>query len=764
MKSHSLNPNWLLRKGSSEIKVPSFFLWIAIILLSVFQAQASAPSFIFDGSNSDIHGENIEIIEDPSAELAINNVVNSTGYKTINQKVPNLMITKSAFWAKVRITNQSADDRLFIEYSYPIVNRADLYTVLPEGTITLQQSGERIPISDRKYRSPSFVYDLYIPTGESRTIFLHITNGQQIVLPLKVGTAETVFNSVSRKDIFSSVYAGIIVVMFLYNLFVFFATRDRGYIYYSGYIILAGITHLSHHGYTYKLLWPWSPLLAEWSVALSPALVGIAGALFVRDFLQTKVYSRRWHHFYDVLLILYAICIALFFGGFKQISYQLSQATAMILSIAIIVTSATVARRGYRPAKYFFYGFTVFLTSLMIFILKDFGVLPYNSLTVYCLEIGSSIELVLLSFALADKINILKKEKEVSQAKTMEALRENERIVREQNVMLEAKVTERTQELQKSNSDLNTALTDLKEAQTQLVDAEKMASLGQLTAGIAHEINNPINFVVSNINPLKRDIRDLLDVLNKYDGIKDEKEFASKAEEIRDFKEQVDLNYVMEEINQLLKGIDDGANRTAEIVKSLRTFSRLDESDLKKADINDGLDATVLLLNSSLNGKISIIKKYDNLEPVECYAGKLNQVFMNLLKNAIQAVGAKKYSGNEKPAITLATENAPNEIVVRIKDNGTGMDEATMSRMFEPFFTTKDVGEGTGLGLSIVYSIIEKHDGTIDVDSEPGAGTEFTIAIPKHQVKRDAAQKDKLKAMKADRRSRLVKNLKLSDN
>jgi signal transduction histidine kinase len=137
---------------------------------------------------------------------------------------------------------------------------------------------------------------------------------------------------------------------------------------------------------------------------------------------------------------------------------------------------------------------------------------------------------------------------------------------------------------------------------------------------------------------------------------------------------------------------------------------------------------------------------------------------MNLLKNAIHAVDKKKYPVDEKPTLTLMTENAPNEILVRIKDNGTGMDEATMNRIFEPFFTTKEVGEGTGLGLSIVYNIIEKHDGTIDVESAPGIGTEFTIAIPKHQVKTDAAQKDKLKSMKAERRSRLVKNLKLSNN
>jgi len=752
--------NWQLLTKSTYSRLPIIFFLLVFAFFS--SARAEAPVFLFDGSNIEIDGKHIGILEDKSSELKLSDVIRSNGFSSANQEIPNLMISKSTFWAKIQITNKSEDERLFIEYPYPIVDHADLYTVLPDGKISLQELGEKIPINKRKYRSPSFVYDLHIPINQTRTVFLQIKNTQQIMLPLKVGNAEAIFNSVSRKDIFSSIYAGIIVVMFLYNLFIFYATRDKSYVYYSAYILLAGITHISHHGYTYKLLWPGSPLLAEWSVALSPALVGIAGALFVRDFLQTKIYSKKFHRFYDVLLVLYVICISLFFLGFKQFSYQLSQATAMVLSVAIITTSAVVARRGYRPAKYFFYGFTVFLSSLIIFILKDFGLFPYNELTVYCLEIGSSAELILLSFALGDKINILKKEKEDSQAKTVEALRENERIMREQNVILESKVKERTHELQKSNSDLSVAIMDLKEAQSQLVDAEKMASLGQLTAGIAHEINNPINFVVSNINPLKRDIDDILQVLAKYAEIKDANDINGKLNEVNELMEQLDLSYVMEEINLLLKGIDDGANRTAEIVKSLRTFSRLDETDLKKADINEGIESTLVLLNSSSAHGVEFVKKYEVHDPIECYAGKLNQLFMNVLKNAMQAVAAKQYGQHEKPMITIVTKDLQEEILISIKDNGTGMDEATQARIFEPFFTTKDLGEGTGLGLSIVYSIIEKHNGLIEVESQQGIDTEFMIYIPKYQYKTD--DKEKIKTLKAERRSRMLKQYKRINN
>jgi len=725
---------------------------------------AAAPVVLTSAQESYSIGDKVEILTDASSTLQVEDILSANEFQSASQSVPNLQISKSTFWVRFTVQNNSADENFLLNLAYPIIDSLWFYSPAGNNQFEVEESGESVAITSRKYHNQNFIFDLYIPRGSEQTYLIKIRSGEQIMLPLTIGTPKAILQANSSLDLYNGIYFGIVIVMLLYNLFIYFSVRDKSYLLYVIYILFVGLVQASDSGYAYRMLWPGSPGVANFMVSLFPALVGISSVSFLRNFLNTRLYIPKADKFFFLFIGIYTVCVGIFAAGFHQISYQITLVNALSVSIFMLATAYRIMKKGYRPAKFFLMAWSVFLMSVCLFVMKDLGVIPYNALTKHILQIGSAIELVLLSFALADRINILKKEKEDSQVRTMEALRENERIVREQNVILEAKVNERTSELQKSNSDLNTALVDLKEAQAQLVDAEKMASLGQLTAGIAHEINNPINFVVSNINPLKRDIQDLLDVLEKYDSIKDEKEFSVKAKDIKDFKEQLDLNYVMEEINMLLKGIDDGANRTAEIVKSLRTFSRLDESDLKKADINDGLDSTLLLLNSSLNENISVVKKYDNLDPIECYAGKLNQVFMNLLKNAIHAVCKKKYASNEKPTLTLVTENAHNEILVKIKDNGTGMDEVTMNRIFEPFFTTKDVGEGTGLGLSIVYNIIEKHDGTIDVESEPGVGTEFTIAIPKVQVKRDVTQKDKQKAMKADRRSRLVKNLKLSNN
>ncbi len=386
------------------------------------------------------------------------------------------------------------------------------------------------------------------------------------------------------------------------------------------------------------------------------------------------------------------------------------EANAGLVSIYLLTAGIIVYRKGYQPAKFFLAAWVIFLVGVVIFILKDFEILPYNNFTRYTMQIGSAIETVLLSFALAARINEYKKEKE--------------QLILNQNVMLEQKVEERTHAL-------HTTLNHLKETQSQLVDAEKMASLGQLTAGIAHEINNPINFVSSNIPPLRQDINDLNTIINKYEELTDSSDFNDKLIEIEKLKKELDYNYLKDELNTIVNGIENGASRTSEIVKSLRNFSRLDEDDLIFADVNEGITSTLTLLKSKLSN-IEIIKKLAPLPIIECYLGKLNQVFMNILNNAIYAVEHHP-TRVEKGSIKVTTIDDTDFIKIIITDNGIGIKEEVKNKIFDPFFTTKDVGEGTGLGLSIVYRIINKHNGKIEVVSKPNLGTTFTIHIPKKQ-------------------------------
>ena len=275
---------------------------------------------------------------------------------------------------------------------------------------------------------------------------------------------------------------------------------------------------------------------------------------------------------------------------------------------------------------------------------------------------------------------------------------------------------------------LDRALVDLQTAQRQLIQAEKMSSLGLLTAGIAHEINNPINFVSANIGPLRRNLTEVREVLDSYRSIPVNGNGA--LSELKEREQKIDLDYTVHEITELLNGIEEGARRTAEIVQGLRNFSRTDEQVIKAANIEQGIDSTLTLLHNKYKDHLEIVKAYGGIPEVECYLGQINQVFMNILSNAIQAIIESK---RESGKIWIRTVLINDHVQVRIRDNGTGMPEEVRKKIFDPFFTTKEVGVGTGLGLSISFGIIEKHEGTIEVESELGVGTEFIITLPIHQ-------------------------------
>lgn len=300
----------------------------------------------------------------------------------------------------------------------------------------------------------------------------------------------------------------------------------------------------------------------------------------------------------------------------------------------------------------------------------------------------------------------------------------------------EAQYREKAQELQK-------ALHELQQTQAQLVQSEKMSSLGQLVAGVAHEINNPINFIYGNLTHAKQYLQDISQLLQLYQA-----HYPHPAPAIAETIQEVDLEFLEEDFTRILASMQVGAERIRQIVLSLRNFSRLDEAAMKPVDIHQGLDNTLVILQNQLKPRpgylgIEVIKEYGELPLVNCYAGQLNQVFMNLLSNAIDALEThrKKDGLGDRatlsdptllPTIWISTNVVePDQVSIRIADNGPGMTEATRQRLFDPFFTTKAVGKGTGLGLSISYQIVvEKHQGQLRCLSTPGAGAEFIVQIP----------------------------------
>lgn len=672
-------------------------------------------------------GSHVSILEDPTSNLELKDIRTSKSFVPSAVAIPNLQLSKSDFWLKFSITNQSNQEHLILALEYPMLGKCEFYA-LEDGQV--QKLSYNSVFSNRKYKHQNFLFDVRILPGTTEDFFLRVKSTEQMVLPLILGTPKTIAENLATNDLAWGLFMGLIFVMVLYNFFIYLSVKDTSYLYFVLYSLFIGLSSITLSGYTYRLILYNHPELNHLGIIIFPGLAGIAGNLFMMHFLQTKENSPRMHKFIYLPILLYFIAVILRVIGFDQASFRAIDFAAISTVIITFTITISLSLAGYRPAKLFLLAFTLFFTGLLLFVLRNLGVVPYNNLTNYTKETGTALDVILLAFALADKINTFKREKERSQEQTLLALKENERIVREQNVILEIKVNERTYELSEANTELHQTLIELKEAEGQLVEAEKMASLGQLTAGIAHEINNPINFVTSNIMPLNRDVDILIDFIQEMEkiGLSD-LPTEEKQKLIENQKEEVDFDYLKMEIGQLLKGIEEGASRTSEIVKGLRVFSRLDEDDLKKADMNDGLDSTLIIVNNLLSNKIKLEKSYGNIPLIECYPGKLNQVFLNIISNAIYAIN-KKFEDREGGVLRITTSNDDTKVTIRIKDNGIGMNEATKKKIFEPFFTTKDVGEGTGLGMSIAYNTIRRHQGEININSTPGEGSEFILELP----------------------------------
>lgn len=645
---------------------------------------------------------------------------------------PNLGSSDAAFW--IRVSGwQGAPRNARVVLDNPTLDSVDVFILDGTRVLGAVESGAA------HGRPADLIPSFAPPLNEAHELWFRVRSSKPILLPFSLTQVDRVEEMRELRDLAVAVYTGMVLAILIYNMFLAFSTGQRTYFSYIFVVLTVGLVQWSFNGYD-RLIWGQHPWMAVNGLVLMGALSGLAALVFARHFLEVRRHTPRWNRLIQLLLGVYAAALISAFIGQPRVAYNLVNLGALSAP-AILVLSVVSWRKGNTSALWFLVAWTIFLIAVTMQALRDFGVVASTQMTAAFMPIGTVLEMLLLSFALGDRINVLKRSSDEANAKALAASLENERIVKEQNAELEARVRQRTEDLAKANRGLTSALDDLKGAQDQLIQTEKLASLGQMTAGIAHELNNPINYVQSNATSLRRDLEELIEVVNAHSQALDAlSEGSTGAMEMvnaaRDKARSLDLGFLIEESRQLIQGILDGADRTAHIVGGLRVFGRMDGDKLVAASLAELLEASITVLgNRARNRARIVVELEDGVPDLWCQSGKLSQVFMNIIVNAVQATESR-WPEMEDRVVEVTLSGVSNEagaceaLQVVVRDNGTGMDEVTRQRIFDPFYTTKDVGKGTGLGLSIVKGILDDHNAQVVVESEADAGTSFTLTFP----------------------------------
>lgn len=497
-------------------------------------------------------------------------------------------------------------------------------------------------------------------------------------------------------------FACLLLIGFFFLGLYWFWKNDKSLLYFSLFCILISYRFIGTGTYMVINVFP----NFSWNIAAKIEYISMYIPVLLMFLFITELFPKAVHQIsidiLKVITVIFSLLTVIF--PINIYSYILFPYQLIILSYLIYASFVCLKAQGqkYDGAIFAVISLFVLLITITITVLGYLEILPHYP---FVFQIGFLIfvftQTFILSFRFAKAFHQVEKLKE-------ETLLQKNKI-------------------ENTNAMLKITLGDLQNTQSKLIQSEKMASLGQLTAGLAHEMNNPLNFVQTGIRALETNTEDTLKLVEKYTAIETAKQEDKKhlLTEINSFKEQIGFDELPKESRSLLQDIYLGAKRASEIVASLRDFSKSEGTDIKIVDIHDGLNASILLLSSKHKERIKITKNYDkNVPKIFCYAAELNQVFVHIFTNAIQAIQGQG-------EIIISTQNDDKNVEISFKDTGLGIDEAVLNKIFDPFFSTKDVGEGTGLGLSTSYGIIQKHGGHIKVNSQIGQGSEFVISIPK---------------------------------
>lgn len=617
------------------------------------------------------------------------------------------------FWLRVRLPRRDwSSPALYVPYVH-------LSFEAYVDSVRIYRSGELTPSSQNRFVAFNWhliplqksdlgkMLYLRIFSDHSRFFGVHRQNDQ-----VTVGAQKDLINQLIKANIDSVFLGTIFVFIGLFALFMFFLRLPRGkYILLHFGFLATSIGLFYVIGNRTTQLYVGNPLLRYYLGHIAFTFFPVGLYTFFEDILP-EAYKKivRWFWVVHLLAAAAMFILDVTHLVFYPIALDYFLWLFMLTIILSFVISIRSALGGSREAKIVVAGFVIFGLFGLNDILSGLQLLPYSAFVSHW---GTLIFVLSLGY-IVEKRFARDQERIEAYSRDLELISSNLRTskaqLEEYSKTLEHKVAERTHDLQRKNEELQQTLQELKKTQEQLILNEKMVSLGNLVAGVAHEVNNPIGAVNSSADVSKRCIANLKKTLA---------ESTSLDELTHDAKFQKSLK-LLEDNNEVTSL---AGQRIAKIVRSLKNFARLDEAEYQKANIHEGLDNTLTLIHHKIKNRIQVVKDYRPIPEIDCYPNQLNQVFMNILVNAADAIP-------DKGTITISTYVENDQVVVKISDDGKGIAPEHLDKIFSPGFTTKGVGVGTGLGLSISYNIIQKHHGKITVESEVGKGTTFTIYLP----------------------------------
>jgi len=677
-----------------------------MLILSI---AANAQAFKDTSANNLTLGEQA-YTRDTQCSLSYPQVISNDFQNKFNPDFNNgLALDKGIFcyWVKFKVQNNTKSDGQWL-IDFNNWGNATVYFTADDRLLYSKVTGFLMPYRQRDFPVANrSLVRLYLKAGQSMVCYARLQSGpDEVVSPdnlsFKISGQSTVEQQQTLKLCLVWFFFGVYAIMLLYNLFIYFSIRESSYLYYLGLLAMLIFADIDNSGYSFQLFAEITDY-PSWTGGLdviSSTVFGTLIIVFAMDFLKLKQNLPLLYKAGYAMIIFLVLLIIPAYTGYQVLAHNTSSICGLITIVLVLVAAIKSYQRKFPSSLMFLLAYGVFVISVGIFLLEEMGFLPSNIFTQFSMEFGSSVEAVLFSMALADKINSLKRQNEVSQLKIIEQLNEYAQLQENINRDLEEKVEKRTLEL--------------KASQKQLLQKEKLAALGELTAGIAHEIQNPLNFV-NNFSEVSIEL---------LDELKIEAEAGNKE----------DVIAIAADLVQNLEKINQHGKRADKIVKGMLLHS----GNKELVNLNSLADEYLKLSYHGIRARDKSFQavmqvSYDNaIEPSFLIAQEFGRTLLNIYNNAFYALAEKTKTASPgyEPVLSVTTKKLNTEIRIIIRDNGTGIPANIRNKIFQPFFTTKPTGEGTGLGLSLSYDTVKAHEGEMIVNTEDGQFTEFIITLP----------------------------------